>query len=172
DMGRRIERTLNTLTVLKTALAPDQEIEINSMLVWLELFDCSMTYRSRYLDDVQFGTVIDLILLDETNPRSVSFQVAQLSSHIDALPNSQNRSLRTMEQRIALSSLTKLRLFDLDALAAMPPGATNSILELIDLLEHDVLALSDALSIAYFSHAAQPRLLARQQDVTAKGGKK
>ncbi|MDP8244746.1 MAG: circularly permuted type 2 ATP-grasp protein [Candidatus Hinthialibacter antarcticus] len=163
DMGRRIERMLNTMSVLKSALNSNKPIEINTLLVWLELFDCSMTYRSRYVDDVQLGTVVDLILFDETNPRSVCFQVAQLAAHIDLLPNSQNRPLRTLEQRIALETLTKLRLFDIDTLSNLRQGDSGSLADLLEFLDHKITILSDALSITYFSHATQPRLLAKQQ---------
>ena len=163
DMGRRIERMLNTMSVLKPALTSNKPIEINTLLVWLELFDCSMTYRSRYVDDVQLGTVVDLVLIDETNPRSIGFQVAQLAAHIDALPNSQNRPLRTLEQRIALATQTKLRLFDIDSMSNLRKGDFEPLVELLIFLDQEIVTLSDALSTAYFSHATQLRLLAKQQ---------
>ena len=36
------------------------------------------TYRRRYRSQVQPGAVLDLLLLDESNPRSVGYQLLQL----------------------------------------------------------------------------------------------
>ncbi len=55
-------------------------------MLLLELADSIMTYRSRYLTTPMLPPVIDLLLLDETNPRSVAFQVAALIDHVDQLP--------------------------------------------------------------------------------------
>ena len=53
--------------------------------------------------------VLDLLLLDETNPRSLAFQLAALSRHIDTLPQSGEGGGRTDEQRTVLSLLTQVR---------------------------------------------------------------
>ena len=69
-----------------------------------------MTYRSRYLTTPMLPPVIDLLLLDETNPRSVAFQVAALVDHVDQLPRDADEDVRTPEQRLVLSLLTEVRL--------------------------------------------------------------
>ena len=51
----------------------------------LELADSIMTYRSRYLTR-PVPPVLDLLVADDTNPRSVAFQLAALASHVDQLP--------------------------------------------------------------------------------------
>ena len=43
----------------------------------LEVADSVMTYRSRYCSRFQLAPVLDLLLTDETNPRSVAFQLVE-----------------------------------------------------------------------------------------------
>ena len=51
--------------------------------------DSSITYRSRYLTSLQTDLLLDLLLVDEANPRSIAFQLARLREHIEQLPGSQ-----------------------------------------------------------------------------------
>ena len=51
----------------------------------LEVADSSMTYRSRYFTVLQAAPVLDLLMNDEANPRSLAFQMKDLSG---ALPRS------------------------------------------------------------------------------------
>jgi uncharacterized circularly permuted ATP-grasp superfamily protein/uncharacterized alpha-E superfamily protein len=70
DVGRRIERALNSLRLVRRLLVP-AEVELSPLLeVILEIFDSSMTYRYRYLTSLQLPPVLDLILIDETRGRS------------------------------------------------------------------------------------------------------
>ena len=45
-----------------------------------------MTYRRRYPGSLQTAPVLDLLLADETNPRSLAFQLAALADDVDNLP--------------------------------------------------------------------------------------
>jgi hypothetical protein len=44
----------------------------------LEIADSSMTYRNRYPGTLEAAPLIDLLVIDETNPRSIGFQFAAL----------------------------------------------------------------------------------------------
>ena len=77
EIGRRIERArqLAELTrelVCGEAAAPEND---GSLRLLLELGDSYMTYRSRYLMTPLTAPVLDLLLLDETNPRGIAFQL-------------------------------------------------------------------------------------------------
>ena len=72
SLGRRLERLQFQSEVLQRALAMDQ----NGNLDWLlELSDSSITYRVRYRTQPEWLPVLDLLLCDETNPRSILFQI-------------------------------------------------------------------------------------------------
>ena len=76
-----------------------------------------MTYRRRYLSMLQADPVLDLLLADETNPRSLAYQLVALAESIDRLPRDPALPGRSAEQRLVLANLTEVRLADLDALA-------------------------------------------------------
>ena len=44
-----------------------------------------MTYRRRYMSRLQTAPVLDLLLADEANPRSLAYQLAALAESIDQL---------------------------------------------------------------------------------------
>ena len=76
-----------------------------------------MTYRRRYLSMLQAAPVLDLLLADETNPRSLAYQLVALAESIDRLPRDPSLPGRSTEQRLVLANLTEVRLADLDTLA-------------------------------------------------------
>ncbi|MFZ6773356.1 circularly permuted type 2 ATP-grasp protein [Undibacterium sp. SXout7W] len=72
SLGRRLERLQFQCLALKQALAMDA----NGSLDWLlELSDSIITYRARYRAQAEWLPVLDLLLSDESNPRSILFQV-------------------------------------------------------------------------------------------------
>jgi uncharacterized circularly permuted ATP-grasp superfamily protein/uncharacterized alpha-E superfamily protein len=83
--GRRIERLQFLCTVLERALCMD----FDSNLDWLlELSDSIVTYRSRYMSQPEWVRVLDLLLLDDSNPRSIIFQMKGLMKYLKKLANS------------------------------------------------------------------------------------
>ena len=86
DMGRRIERALATVHLLRGALVHVPQREAPLLEAVLEIADSAMTYRRRYMTALQAAPVLDLLLADESNPRSAAFQLARLAEHIEALP--------------------------------------------------------------------------------------
>ena len=91
EMGRRIERAFNlSEAILSLFGAPlEREEETGRLLFLLELADSFITYRSRYRLDPMLPLVLDLLLLDESNPRSLAYQLVGISGHLAALPQSQ-----------------------------------------------------------------------------------
>ena len=58
----------------------------------LEIADSLLTYRARYLSALQAAPVVDLLLTDTSNPRSLAFQVDAISRHVAELPGSATSS--------------------------------------------------------------------------------
>jgi uncharacterized circularly permuted ATP-grasp superfamily protein/uncharacterized alpha-E superfamily protein len=154
DMGRRLERAANLAELLLGIFgkARSGDDETGGLLFVLELADSFITYRSRYRLEPMLPLVLDLLLVDESNPRSVAFQLTALSSHIDALPQSGEGSGRIEEQRMALSLLSQMRLADPGSLDKSEADGTRSGLQA--LLSQQVATLpllSDALGRRYFN---------------------
>ena len=84
DMGRRVERAINTCHFARDFAQRDGSADGLSVL--LELVDSQITYRSRYLVGLALVAVRDMVLLDPFNPRSVAFQIERLHEHVSDLP--------------------------------------------------------------------------------------
>ena len=77
---------MNLVLTLRAALARTSEREAPLLESVLDVADSGMTYRRRYLASLQVVPVVDLLLTDETNPRSVIFQLESLAEHLPQLP--------------------------------------------------------------------------------------
>ena len=122
--------------------------------------DCSLTYRRRYLTHLETHAVADLLLADESNPRGVAFQLAQLEQHLDALPRESRQPDRNRDRRTLLKLRTSIQLADLMELCQVPPDQPRSALHALLAEVIDQMALlSDAIARLYFSHAEFSREL-------------
>ncbi len=113
-----------------------------------------MTYRRRYFAQPQWPTALDLLLADETNPRSLAFQVCALADHVANLPRETGgASARETQQAETLRAL--LSKADFPALVAGEMAGHGAALsELLTEIVAELRALSDSISQQYFSHAA------------------
>ncbi len=131
DMGRRLERALNTAIVLEQALAVVRPDETPVLEALLDTADSAMTYRRRYRATLQVAPVVDLLAADEGNPRSILFQLAALAEHVAALPHDPTLARRSAEERIAFEALSAFRLLDVDVVCAdergLAPGARRAV---------------------------------------------
>jgi uncharacterized circularly permuted ATP-grasp superfamily protein/uncharacterized alpha-E superfamily protein len=120
EMGRRIERAFNLSEAILSLFGEplERDEEMGRLIFLLELADSFITYRSRYRLDPMLPLVLDLLLLDETNPRSLAYQLSGISTHLAALPQSRQGASLTEERRVILALLTAVRLADVEALAA------------------------------------------------------
>jgi uncharacterized alpha-E superfamily protein len=116
-----------------------------------------MTYRTRYYTTLQPLAVLDVLMADESNPRSLDFQLAHLADLYRRLPRYLPDDLQAMREALDL-----LRSFDLQKLSYPLPGATavtNGSEDLLRLerglrgLERLLPSWSNNLCSMYFSHA-------------------
>lgn len=154
DLGRRIERVRDTARFLRSVMWGERKVERPVLRAILEVMDCRMTYRARYLDNVQQSAVLDLCLTDETCPRSIVFQLAGLSEHVDSLPGHEQSILRTEEKQIVMAALHSVRMMSADQLAN---PETEGVLAVLDQLERQMKQLSEVLTRKYLLHSGIPR---------------
>jgi uncharacterized circularly permuted ATP-grasp superfamily protein/uncharacterized alpha-E superfamily protein len=155
-IGRRLERAIYLARQLREITPALSERDWSLLECLLEVADSSMTYRARYYTTLQPLAVLDVLMADETNPRSLDFQLSHLADLYQKLPRHLPVDLKAMRGALAL-----LRSFDLRKLKYPLPGvvATNAsdglsrlanfLLELGRLLP----SWSNNLSSRYFSHA-------------------
>ncbi|HEY4405840.1 MAG TPA: circularly permuted type 2 ATP-grasp protein [Xanthobacteraceae bacterium] len=140
ELGRRIERAILTCRFVRELAeppAPDGALD-----VLLELCDSQMTYRQRYVMLAARAPVIDLVVLDPNNPRSVIYQLDRIEAHLAALPKHVADGRLSPPQQIAASIATGLRTADA---AKIEPG-------LILGSEIGLMKLSETIDSSHLAH--------------------
>ncbi|HMP77657.1 MAG TPA: circularly permuted type 2 ATP-grasp protein [Kiritimatiellia bacterium] len=167
DIGRRLERCAQLLKLIQFAMIPQDAAEPAILDDVLAVADCSITYRRRYVSSLRDAPVLDLLLTDETNPRSLLFQLEAIEGHVGQLPRDDRTVGLTEEQRLIARSLARVRLADIAQLAAPGPDYGRwDLFALVKDVQDTVPLLSDALTRHYLSHARP----SRQLDTVRLGG--
>ena len=159
DIGRRLERAVHMVALLRGAFSVPATQEGPLLEALLEVADSSMTYRRRYLASLQVAPVVDLLLTDETNPRSVIFQIAAIMDHLEALPREPSMPCAP-QQKLVLSAWSELRLCEVTELSELDArGERPRLIALLDRLTFMLPELSNSLAGAYLNHATVSRQL-------------
>ena len=139
EFGRRLERSSRIAHWFRASLCP--EIPVRLILEpLLEISDSLMTYRRRYFSGLQLSSVLELLLLDEGNPRSLAFQLTALREHARHLPREVDFLQESEERRLAALVASLPKSFD----EALDPFLVHCLAELN--------ALNHEFSHHYFSH--------------------
>ena len=161
DFGRRLERALQVLQLLRHGLTTVAEDERARIELLLDATDSVMTYRSRYLTSLRANLLVDLLLLDDANPRGVAFQLDRLKQHVAQLPDPPAPGRRSPESKLVTAAVAAVELVDLDELCEVRDGRRPALAALLDRVQENLGGLSDALTRDYLTHAAPVRHLAR-----------
>jgi uncharacterized alpha-E superfamily protein len=143
SIGRRLERLAFQCLVLQIAL---QHGRAHGLTWLLRLTDSIVTYRTRYMARPEWLPVLDLLVLDGANPRSVRYQANGIYSYLkkmeDAYGNCGSELLRP-----CIEALDRL-----DPACDLQPENVQ-LLDTVDLLRSTAFSLSDGLSHRFFNHA-------------------
>ena len=85
--GRLIERLVNLSGILVAFFTHAAVYTPRGFETLLVLFDSSITYRTRYQRQQDISALMDLLVTDETNPRSINCILQALKGEIKHLPN-------------------------------------------------------------------------------------
>ena len=159
SIGRRLERSLHLVKLFRTVIVPLNPQIWPALEMVLEVADSSVTYRSRYFTILQPAPVLDLLMNEEVNPRSLAFQAKDLSEHcrsLSSMPSGAGWPIN--KQKRVEEAASDLFLADVHMLCET--GATGSrekLDELLAGLDEALPALSNAITHTYFSHAQLER---------------
>ncbi len=163
DSGRRLERALALIALMRATLALKHgDILQNQVLEAVLVSTDSLTiYQRRYRSYIQLPLVLELLLLDETHPRSVAYQLHQLSIHISALPRVKMTSQLSKEERLILKAYTDLRLCNVFELtqASEEEGIYTEFEQLLATTTDLLWRLAESIADAYFSHSQTSQLI-------------
>ena len=144
DMGRRIERGINTCRLARLFAGADATVD--DLDVVLDLIDSQITYRSRYRAGVELVPVRDMVVLDPYNPRSVAFQVAQIDGHLADLPSLQGDGILEAPRRVSVALNSDLAV---EEAGELDSGRLLAI-------EQRLMRLADAVAARYFLQGVNP----------------
>jgi uncharacterized alpha-E superfamily protein len=148
-LGRNIERFVSLASATMQVAASGERDE-PALLEWLlDLSDATVTYRARYRSLPDWPGVTDLLVYDDSNPRSASYLLAKLADHVGRLPEAGMDSL-TSEIAAAARRASDARRGTLFAPAA-------PLYEFLGHARSLSLSLSDALALRYFRHVEDTR---------------
>ena len=157
DMGRRLERAQHLAWLVRQTVVTTDVRETEHIRILLEIADSAMTYRSRYLNVFQLMPFVDLLLLDEHNPRSCAFQLAAIENHLRELPRITLAQRSDVPRTLAHEMRQTVANANPARLAFCESGARPGLIELTDTIAAHALLLSDAIADAYFQHASRRR---------------
>ena len=151
DLGRRLERGLSALKLLHAVAKTESPRAVLEPV--LEIADSVMTYRRRYFTAPHLPGVLDLLLRDESNPRSLIFQINVLYEHTLAL-TANSKSAANHADPARIKSLANAILTPaFHALAAQAAEDKSQLSSLLNSWSTDLLELSDEITNRYFSHS-------------------
>ncbi|RIV91432.1 hypothetical protein D2V17_03150 [Aurantiacibacter xanthus] len=150
DIGRSLERS-SIMAQAAGALALDGASH-EDLSALVDLVDGQNVYRSRYLVLPARAPVLDMVLLDPAQPRSMAHQMLRLTDRLSALPSLREDGM--IEQPLRIARALNARL---EGLAA---GSIDKAI--VQELLQELFALSDAIGNRYFlqDHGPQAKITA------------
>ncbi len=154
ELGLRLRRAETVTTELRACLGPPASLPLRAGLqgpdlevglaLALELRDSAITYRQRYLSRVEAAPVLDLVLADHANPRSLGSQLDAVCDLLRRLGEPGDERLADAEQLASANRANVGRILTGDAVAlahALPERLTE--------LEAGIVALRQAVGRRY-----------------------
>jgi len=157
DSGRRLERALLLAALLRGTLQAKHGQALSQQVIEavLAATDSFTVYQRRYRAVMQLPLLLELLLFDPGHPRSVAYQLAQLSGHIAALPREAGNTRLSVEERLILKAYTDVRLSSVDEVLATTEEAWgyDRLGWLLDSTTQLLWQLASEVAQAYFNHA-------------------
>jgi uncharacterized alpha-E superfamily protein len=154
DLGRRLERAIAVLGAVEAALGLVPETDSFQAVgeTLLAAHEGLVAYRRWHRTDVELDALVDLLVRDDANPRSVSFQLDRVVEHLAALPAS--AAERALAQDAAAAAVAPL------VLSNRQPGERHlGIGALVIAVRAPLLELVEGLVHRWFSDPVASRRL-------------
>ena len=160
DSGRGLERALQILALLRVTICRERAAEIDDIVLEavLTAAESIVTFRRRYSTRARVDALLELLVIDPFNPRSVAYQLNRIRNDLRALPNTSPtaRPLRLLD-----SLAERVRTSDPVVLAESENGRRTELHDLLAGLQDQLRALSDAIRDHYQQQPPTQRPLFR-----------
>ena len=154
DLGRKIEQSLYTITLLKALFQKKQEEQVEYDLLESVMIASQslITYRYTYRDHLQLPLALELLMLDNNYPKSLAYLVKKIKRYVSLLPN----EIRDIQEADSL-----LQLADVATLVQYDPYSKefNELNKFLDKLYELISDTSVLISKTYFRHSQAQKQL-------------
>ena len=154
-MGRFLERGLQVchllrLLVERRGIDVDREV----LAAVLATTESAVTHRRRYRDYVRPAGVLDLLLTDPDNPRSLLFALHAVGEHLAAQPASTGS---TRPERLLADLIEEVGAVEPAGLVATVGAERPDLVALLDDVTGQLERLADAIGALHFATGPRPR---------------
>jgi len=154
--GRSVERGLQLSHLLRSTTTVrrgiDVDREINNAV--LSIAESAVTHRRRYRGYVRLAGVLDLLLMDADNPRSLAFGINELREHLAAMPGSTGS---TRPERLLDDLAHELARADIAALVTVEGERRPNLERFLDGYIGQLSRIADAIGELHFAVGPAPR---------------
>lgn len=157
-IGRRIERALDLTELMRATITAElpTAVEVAVLDSLLTIGESRVTYRRRYHSAPSVLPLLELLVLDSGNPRSVAYQINDLREGLAALPN--DASQRPIQAVDALAVALR-RVDPPDLVDRNDDGSRPELIALLDTLTEGILEVADLVSRTHLRMPAGTRAL-------------
>ncbi len=150
ERGLQLTHLLRATTTVRRGIDVDRELH-NSVLT---IAESAVTHRRRYRGYVRLAGVLDLLLMDADNPRSLAFGIASLREHLAAMPGSTGS---TRPERLLDDLAHELARADIAALVAVEGEHRPNLERFLDGYIGQLSRIADAIGELHFAAGPVPR---------------
>lgn len=155
EAGRFLERALQVCHLLAATTTDRREARTERAVLEgvLTASESIVTHRRRYRGAMRPADVLDLLLHDPDNPRSLAFALAQLRSHLAAVPASTGS---TRPERLLEHLEVTLERADPTALSVPQDGRRGALADLLADVVAQLEQLGEAIADVHFESGPPP----------------
>ncbi|MDR6564158.1 MULTISPECIES: circularly permuted type 2 ATP-grasp protein [unclassified Arcicella] len=156
EAGKLIERILSRISIIRSTFSFKNDLNVENDLVEAVLINHHLLvhYRLLYKSHISLEAMLDMILLEESLPYSLSYQLDALAECLSKLPKTSSNERLTKAEKAVLEASTKIKLTDIATLGAY--DAETLYRENLDNLLANVFSLISSVTVCltdvYFTH--------------------
>lgn len=156
-VGGRLEHALQITRLLRIVITR-RGLDVDRMVFNQVLLaaDSSVTHRRRYRGYVRPRTILDLLLDDPENPRSLVFALTEMRQHLGALKASTGS---THPERLLDELIEDCAQVDLTALTLLDGETRPHLVKHLDHVHRQLVRLSETVAAVHFEAGPQMRPL-------------
>jgi uncharacterized circularly permuted ATP-grasp superfamily protein/uncharacterized alpha-E superfamily protein len=148
SLGRHLERLAFVSGTLADVWSEQLSASAGGLEWLLELSDSLLAYRVLHRQQPEWNSVLDLMLVEERNPRSARFQLVKLAKHMRLLPGAALADIVAQVERLLVHCGTEGHGRD----EGSAGGGDGRLETVVSGCQDAAMRIGSAVSLHYFSH--------------------